>query len=303
MLHNSSHLGIDHCIKRTKGSVYWPGITEDIKSIMNKCEKCLSHSRHNQKEPFIPIDIPIVAWKVVATDLFVFQNCTYILVTDLFSHFPVVNQLRGESAKLVLDALKDIFCDFGILESIISDNGPCYRSQEFSQFCSRFEIKHITGAAYNHQANAIAERSMQTIKHLMAKNQGDYWLALLILKTTPITGIDKSPLELLCNRRFRTNLPIIQQASELADKAKLQNNDSNRYQTGSKALVPIPIGSHVLYDSNPDSSKAKRPEWSKGIVKDFNGPDRKYTIENDSGRQLTRTRRDIRPSEHLIAKL
>ena len=66
------HLGIDRCIQRAKGSVYWTGITEDIMSIVNKCEKCLSHSRHNQKELFIPIDIPMVAWKVVATDLFVF---------------------------------------------------------------------------------------------------------------------------------------------------------------------------------------------------------------------------------------
>ena len=55
----------------------------------------------------------------------------------------------------------------------------------------------------------------------MDKNHGDHWLALIILKSTPITGIDKSPSELLCNRKFRTNLPIIQHASELADKAKL----------------------------------------------------------------------------------
>ena len=121
----------------------------------------------------------------------------------------------------VKEELKDIFSDFGIPEAIISDNGPCYRSQEFSHFCSRFEIKHITGAAYNYQANAIAERSIQTIKHLMSKNHGDHLLALPILKSTPITGIDKSLSELLCNRKFRTNLPIIQHASELADKAKL----------------------------------------------------------------------------------
>ena len=43
MLHDDSHLGIDHCIQRVKGSVYWPGITEDIKSIVNRCEKCLHH--------------------------------------------------------------------------------------------------------------------------------------------------------------------------------------------------------------------------------------------------------------------
>ena len=74
LLHDDSHLGIDKCIQCAKGSIYWPNITEDIKSIINKCERCLAHCRRNQKEPYIPIDIPIVAWKTVVTDLFVFQN-------------------------------------------------------------------------------------------------------------------------------------------------------------------------------------------------------------------------------------
>ena len=69
-----------------------------------------------------------------------------------------------ESTKLVLDALKDIFSDLGIPEAIISDNEPCYKSQEFNSFCAKFEINHITGASYNHQANSIAERMTQTIK-------------------------------------------------------------------------------------------------------------------------------------------
>ena len=63
LLHDDSYLGIDKCIQRAKGSVYWPSISEDIKSIFNKCEKCLANCRCNQKESYIPIDIPIVAWK------------------------------------------------------------------------------------------------------------------------------------------------------------------------------------------------------------------------------------------------
>ena len=180
--HDDSHLGIDKCIQWAKGSIYWPNITEDIKSIVNKCEKCLANCRHNQKEPYIPTDIPIVAWKTVTTDLFVFQDKTYVVAVDLFSIFPVVRQLCGESTKLVLDALKDVFSDFGIPETIISDNGPCYKSQEFNEFCARFEINHITGALYNHQANSIAEHMIQTIKQLMVKNQNDTWLAILISK-------------------------------------------------------------------------------------------------------------------------
>ena len=148
-----------------------------------------------------------------------FQDKTYILIIDLFSHFPVVRQLHGESMKLVLDALKDVFSNFGIPETIISYNELCYKNQECTYSCAKFEINHITGASYNHQANSIAECVIQTIKQLMVKNQGDIWLAMLILKSTPINGIDKSLAELLGNRLFRTNIPMIQHTSDLSHKA------------------------------------------------------------------------------------
>ena len=125
--------------------------------------------------------------------------------------------------KLVLNALKDIFSDFGIPEVIISDNDPCYKSKEFHSFCAKFDIVHETGASYNHQTNSITDCAIQTIKHLMIKNHNDTWLALLILKSTPISGIDRSPAELLCNRRFRMNIPLIKHASSLADQARLRN--------------------------------------------------------------------------------
>ena len=47
LLHDDSHLGIEKCIQHAKGSIYWPSITEDIKSIVNKYEKCLAHCRRN----------------------------------------------------------------------------------------------------------------------------------------------------------------------------------------------------------------------------------------------------------------
>ena len=229
LLHNDSHLGIDKCVQCAKDCIYWPSITEDVKSIVNKCEKCLANCRLNQKEPYIPIDIPIIAWKTIAwktiaMDLFMFQDKTYILMIDLFSHFPVVRQLFGENTRTVLKAMQNVFTDFGIPEAIISDNGPCYKSQEFRDFCGRIEINHITGASYNLQANSIAEHMIETIKHLMVKNQNNTWLARLILKSTLMNGIDRSLAELLCNRHFRTNNSMIQHASDLSYKARLHNN-------------------------------------------------------------------------------
>ena len=83
-------------------------------------------------------------------------------------------------------------------------------------------------------------------------------------------GIDRSPAKLLCNRHFRANIPMIQHAANLSSQAKLCYEDPTKYQTGSRALVPLNLGSCMLYDKNPDNS-TKRPEWSKGAVMDIDG--------------------------------
>ena len=106
LLHEDSHLGIDKCIQRTKESVYWPGISENVKHSVKKCAKCLENCRHNQKEPYISFDIPIIAWKTVATDLFFYDSKCYLLVIDFFARFPVVRLLPNETTKFVLNCLK-----------------------------------------------------------------------------------------------------------------------------------------------------------------------------------------------------
>ena len=118
--------------------------------------------------------------------------------------------------------MKGVFSDFGIPETIISDNGACYKSHEFKAFCQKFDISHQTGAACNHRAN-YCQKSNRDHKAFDGQEQNYTWLALLILKSTPITGTDKSPAELLCNRCFRTNIPLIQHASSLANQARLRN--------------------------------------------------------------------------------
>ena len=57
-------------------------------------------------------------------------------------------------------------------------------------------------------------------------------------------------------QKFRSNIPMFQHASHLADQSKLRN-EVQSYQTGSKALVPINPGQCVLYDKNFDSNPNK----------------------------------------------
>jgi transposase InsO family protein len=39
-----------------------------------------------------------------------------------------------------------------------------YTGTKFQQFCSQFDIKHVTGVPYNPQRQGIVERGHQTLK-------------------------------------------------------------------------------------------------------------------------------------------
>ena len=109
----------------------------------------------------------------------------------------------------VINALKGIYCNFGLPKRIISDNGPCFKSKEFSDFHTKLGIVTETISSYNHASLGSAERMVQTVKQIMVKNPENTWLTMLIFKATMIPEIQKSPGELLNSWKYRTNLPMV----------------------------------------------------------------------------------------------
>ena len=118
---------------------------------------------------------------------------------------------------------------------------------------------------------------------------------ILIFKATFIPDIQKSPAELLNNRKYRTNWPMIDfsQSHNNEPVEKLIQKHESKTETG-KELLKLDVGTPVLYDKNLDSTKVKRPEWCRGIVKNRENP-RKYEIlSDDTDRVITRFRRHIK---------
>ena len=88
---------------------------------------------------------------------------------------------------------------------MISDNGPCYASQEYREFATDYCFESITSSPRYPQANGEAEKCVQTVKNLI-KKAADPYLALLSYRNTPIHN-GFSPAEMLMGRRLRTDLP------------------------------------------------------------------------------------------------
>ena len=95
---------------------------------------------------------------MVQTDLFTPDGQSFILVVDVTSRFPVVRILKSEMATSVINTLKGIYCNFGPPKRITSDNGPCFKAKEFSEFHAKVGVVTETISSYNHASLGSAER-------------------------------------------------------------------------------------------------------------------------------------------------
>ena len=108
----------------------------------------------------------------------------------------------------------------------------------------------------------------------MMKNLQNAWLSMLILKTSWIPEIHKSPAELLNFRKFQTNLPMIDLNQGHMNESEIESLADKHHKMTSKdnELPKLDVDTPVLYNKNPGSSKVKCPKWAKGTVKNREKP-------------------------------
>jgi hypothetical protein len=141
---HQGHQGIQRCRQRANTSVWWPGLSDQIKDLVQQCHQCARENTPH-KEPLIPTALPDYPWQKVASDLFLREGKTYLLVVDYFSRFPEVIKLTSTTAQSIIVALKSLFARYGIPQEVISDNGPStlHRSSQTSQDNMHSSIQQV----------------------------------------------------------------------------------------------------------------------------------------------------------------
>lgn len=207
---HSGHLGINSCLKRARETVYWPGMSNDIRNLVKGCSICENSQRRPPREPLMPKEIPNLPWERVAIDLFDFNRKPHVIIVDSYSGYIDFKELRNASAAEVVRAMKEWFATHGIPRVVESDNGPCFTALEFRRFEAEWQFRLITSSPLYPRSNGLAERAVQTIKNLLkrcAKDGSDIQAALLNLRNVPRDGDLGSPVQRLYGRRTRTTVP------------------------------------------------------------------------------------------------
>ena len=136
------HLGEVKTLLWAWECVYWQGITEDIKEYIKRCDICQSTRSSHQKEPLILHDVLNGPWEKVGIDSFQHRSQDYLLEVDNFGASLLVRFLNNRMATHMVNILKIMFSEHGILARVFTDQGRQFASAEFQEFvkCYRFEI-------------------------------------------------------------------------------------------------------------------------------------------------------------------
>ena len=83
-----------------------------------------------------------------------------MIVVDAHSKWLEVIPLKTAIAQTTVQRLPTLFSNFGVPESIITDNGPQFAAVEFQSFCRENGIRHVLIAPYHPASNGLAERGV-----------------------------------------------------------------------------------------------------------------------------------------------
>lgn len=289
-----NHMGTEKTKNRAREIVYWPGMNKDIEEKIKNCKACLKFQNNNQKETLMQSEVPTQAWVNVAVDLFYIQNNAYILITDYFSKYVDVIELKDESSLSTIKALKNSFGRWGIPELIRSDNGPQFSAREFKIFSNEWNFKHVTSSPRYPRSNGMVERQVQTVKRTIKKaiyDNKDVTLALIEINNTPISNTIPSPNHIMMGRNIVGVLPNFITEKHIVNRnlnirrelIKRRDNQKFFHDRHAKDMVPFEIGQNVRYENSQKT-------WDRAVVVERDPNERAYKIKTEKGRTLIRNR-------------
>ena len=266
-----AHQGAEKCKLRAKGSVFWENINKDIVEMDKSCRPCQHHQKSNAKEPLLPHDVPQKAWHTLCSDLLFWNNTDYLLVTDYYSKFPIRKKRANTQSPIVIAHLKYIFEEHKNPSKLITDNGPQYASAAFQEFSHSYGFTNVKSSSLYPPSNGLSERTVQTVKDLLQKckeSGQDPHMAMLCLRSTPLSHNLPSPAELLNGRVYQTNLPAVSKPPLTGNgdtNAKLQARQDKQKEeydkTAKQPVCPLFPEDHVRI-LNPSNNI-----WEPGIIR------------------------------------
>ena len=289
---HDGHLGMTRMKSLARMYVWWPGLDKDIEDLVRTCSQCQANQPVPPAAPLCPWSWPTRSWSRLHVDYAgPLYGHMFLVVIDSHSKWIEAFCVSSATSSITIDKLRMLFAQFGLPETIVSDNGSCFVSEEFESFLQSNGIKHITTAPYHPSSNGLAERAVQVLKSGLRKvTEGNLNTriarVLFAYRLVPQSTTGVTPAELLLGRKPRSRLDLVKpdMAKRVEDKQSQQkathdvSAHSRTYEVGD--LV------HVL-NFRPGE------KWIPGKIIESTGPI-SFRIQLQNGHVLRRHQDHLR---------
>ena len=86
-----------------------------------------------------------------------FQGRMFFVLVDAHSKWPEIVPMSSTSSAKTIEVLRNLVVSYGLPQQIVSDNGPQFVSEEFSDFLKKNGVKHIRSIPYHPSTNGLVE--------------------------------------------------------------------------------------------------------------------------------------------------
>ena len=251
--------------------VWWPGIVDDIEKTVRQCTECQIHQPTPPVAPLKPWKWPTRPWARLHLDYAgPVEGKMYLIIIDAHSKWIEAICTPSATSSVVIEELKVLFAQFGLPDTIVTDNGTCFVSAEFKAYLRKNGINQITSAPYHPSTNGMAERAVQIVKQGLKKStHGSTRVRLAkILKAyrlTPHLTTGMSPTEMLLGRRPKSRLDLLKPIT--AERAKANQWKQKKQHDAKASDRSFKEGDTVFVKNFQASDK-----WLSGVISKKTGP-------------------------------
>ena len=138
---HSTHQGETKTLLLAKESVFWPGITNDIRNMIKDCQLCAQHQAAPPKMPILQPELPTRPWEKIGTDLFEYKEQNYLMIVDYYSRYIIVRKIPNIRADTVIESFTQVFTEFDLSFTSMAARGIEYTSEAFQ---TKFKDSNIS---------------------------------------------------------------------------------------------------------------------------------------------------------------
>jgi hypothetical protein len=155
---------------------YWLTMMDDFVKYQKGCEAC-QRFRNIQLAPVGLMNSIVKSWPFRGLDFIgeihpgSSKGHRFILVaTDYFTKWTEAVPLRNMTHQEVINFVQEhIIYQFGVPQTLTTDQGPSFMSHQFREFAESMKIKLLNSSPYCAQANGHAEASNKVLIKIIKK--------------------------------------------------------------------------------------------------------------------------------------